>query len=215
MRKNTFGAVYQTRGESIARERIIITAAVLLHHRQPLGTFLAAVAAYPGAPKGPAPDLEISEQKVVQGRSHRGGSRCPSPMLGPDNRRKIRLISLDARIPGGDRMTVSLTLPRHEGGICCASTSVAFKAVMKHRPGAGGLGRGALLCRGRGWRSRTGDEAVTFCRVPAFRIVVDIWYILQRHQPYADLGVDYFDRRDQDQAATPGPETRVWARHPR
>ena len=30
-------------------------------------------------------------------------------------------------------------------------------------------------------------------------MVVDVWYILQRQQPYADLGVDYFDRRDQEQ----------------
>jgi Fe-S oxidoreductase len=30
-------------------------------------------------------------------------------------------------------------------------------------------------------------------------IVVDIWYILQRYQPRADLGVDCFDRRDHEQ----------------
>lgn len=35
--------------------------------------------------------------------------------------------------------------------------------------------------------------------IVAHSIVVDLWYILQRHQPYADLGVDYFDRRDQEQ----------------
>jgi transposase len=34
--------------------------------------------------------------------------------------------------------------------------------------------------------------------IVAHSIVRDIWYILQRHQPYADLGVDYFDRRDQE-----------------
>ena len=34
--------------------------------------------------------------------------------------------------------------------------------------------------------------------IVAHSIVGDIWYILQRHQPYADLGVDYFDRRDQE-----------------
>ena len=28
--------------------------------------------------------------------------------------------------------------------------------------------------------------------------MVDIWYLLTRQQPYADLGVDYFDRRDQE-----------------
>ena len=35
--------------------------------------------------------------------------------------------------------------------------------------------------------------------IVAHSLVVDIWYILQRQQPYADLGVDYFDRRDQEQ----------------
>ena len=33
----------------------------------------------------------------------------------------------------------------------------------------------------------------------AHSLVVDVWSILTRQQPYADLGVDYFDRRDQDQ----------------
>jgi hypothetical protein len=32
----------------------------------------------------------------------------------------------------------------------------------------------------------------------AHTLAVDIGYILARHTPYADLGVDYFDRRDQD-----------------
>ena len=32
----------------------------------------------------------------------------------------------------------------------------------------------------------------------AHTLAVDIWYILARQTPYADLGVDYFDRRDQD-----------------
>ena len=31
---------------------------------------------------------------------------------------------------------------------------------------------------------------------PAHTLAVDIWYLLTRHTPYADLGVDYFDRRD-------------------
>ena len=35
--------------------------------------------------------------------------------------------------------------------------------------------------------------------IVAHSLVVDVWYILTRQQPYADLGVDYFDRRDQDQ----------------
>jgi hypothetical protein len=35
--------------------------------------------------------------------------------------------------------------------------------------------------------------------IVAYRLVVALWYILQRQQLYADLGVDYFDRRDQDQ----------------
>ena len=35
--------------------------------------------------------------------------------------------------------------------------------------------------------------------IVAHSMVVDVWYILQRQQPYADLGVDYFDRRDQEQ----------------
>lgn len=34
--------------------------------------------------------------------------------------------------------------------------------------------------------------------IVAHSLVVDIWYILTRHQPYADLGVAYFDRRDQE-----------------
>ncbi len=34
--------------------------------------------------------------------------------------------------------------------------------------------------------------------IVAHSLVVDIWYVLTRQQPYADLGVDYFDRRDQD-----------------
>jgi|SRR5579875_3902003 len=33
--------------------------------------------------------------------------------------------------------------------------------------------------------------------IVAHSLVVDVWYILTRQQPYADLGVDYFDRRDQ------------------
>ncbi len=35
--------------------------------------------------------------------------------------------------------------------------------------------------------------------IVAHSLVVDIWYLLTRQQPYADLGVDYFDRRDQEQ----------------
>jgi transposase len=35
--------------------------------------------------------------------------------------------------------------------------------------------------------------------IVAHSLVVDIWYILTRQQPYADLGVDYFDRRDEEQ----------------
>jgi transposase len=34
--------------------------------------------------------------------------------------------------------------------------------------------------------------------IVAHTLAVDIWYILARQTPYADLGVDYFDRRDQD-----------------
>ncbi len=34
--------------------------------------------------------------------------------------------------------------------------------------------------------------------IVAHTLAVDIWYLLARHTPYADLGVDYFDRRDQD-----------------
>ena len=34
--------------------------------------------------------------------------------------------------------------------------------------------------------------------IVAHSLVVDVWYILTRQQPYADLGVDYFDRRDQE-----------------
>jgi len=35
--------------------------------------------------------------------------------------------------------------------------------------------------------------------IVAHSIVVDLWYILSRQQPYTDLGVDYFDRRDHEQ----------------
>ena len=35
--------------------------------------------------------------------------------------------------------------------------------------------------------------------IVAHNIVVDLWYILSRQQPYADRGVDDFDRRDQEQ----------------
>ena len=35
--------------------------------------------------------------------------------------------------------------------------------------------------------------------IVAHSLVVDLWYILARQQPYADLGVDYFDRRDTEQ----------------
>ena len=34
--------------------------------------------------------------------------------------------------------------------------------------------------------------------IVAHTLVVDLWYMLQRHQPYVDLGVDYFDQRDRD-----------------
>ena len=34
--------------------------------------------------------------------------------------------------------------------------------------------------------------------IVAHTLAVDIWYILHRQEPYADLGVDYFDRRDTD-----------------
>jgi len=37
--------------------------------------------------------------------------------------------------------------------------------------------------------------------IVAHSIVVDIWYILHRQEPYADLGVDDFDRRDREHAA--------------
>lgn len=36
--------------------------------------------------------------------------------------------------------------------------------------------------------------------IVAHSLVVDIWYILHRQEPYVDLGVDYFDRRDREQA---------------
>ena len=32
----------------------------------------------------------------------------------------------------------------------------------------------------------------------AHTLAVDIWYLLARHTPYADLGVDSLDRRDPD-----------------
>ena len=34
--------------------------------------------------------------------------------------------------------------------------------------------------------------------IVAHTIVVDLWYMLKRHQPYVDLGVEYFDQRDHD-----------------
>ncbi len=34
--------------------------------------------------------------------------------------------------------------------------------------------------------------------IVAHTIVVDLWYMLKRRQPYVDLGVEYFDRRDHD-----------------
>ena len=35
--------------------------------------------------------------------------------------------------------------------------------------------------------------------IVAHSLIVDVWYVLTRQQPYADLGVDYFDRRDLEQ----------------
>jgi len=37
--------------------------------------------------------------------------------------------------------------------------------------------------------------------IVAHTLVVDLWYLLHRQTPYADLGVDYFDRRDREHAA--------------
>jgi transposase len=34
--------------------------------------------------------------------------------------------------------------------------------------------------------------------IVAHTIVVDLWYMLKRHQPYVDLGVEYFDHRDHE-----------------
>lgn len=34
--------------------------------------------------------------------------------------------------------------------------------------------------------------------IVAHTIVVDLWYMLKRGQPYVDLGVEYFDQRDHD-----------------
>ena len=34
--------------------------------------------------------------------------------------------------------------------------------------------------------------------IVAHTLVVDLWYMLHRHQPYVDLGVEYFDQRDRE-----------------
>ncbi len=34
----------------------------------------------------------------------------------------------------------------------------------------------------------------------AHSLIVIIWHVLRHRTPYVDLGVDYFDRRDQERA---------------